>query len=282
MNRILKNIVYHAPWLLSDKRFLKLSFELHLGYRPDLENPRSFNEKLQYLKLYDRQERYIPMVDKASAKQWAASIIGEEHIIPTIGVYDKVEQIPWEALPQQFVLKCTHDSGSIVICRDKAKMDRKQAIRTLRKGLATSYYFSQREWAYKGVTPRIICEPFMGELTDYKFFCFDGKPGFMFIATERGNDLCETKFDFYDMNFGHLPFTNGHPNALIEPSKPNGWETMKELASKLSRGIPQVRVDFYQVENRIYFGEMTFYHWSGLKPFEPREWDFKLGEYIKL
>ena len=275
-----------AP-ILSDRFFLKVLFRLRMGYKLNLDNPVTFNEKLQWLKLYNRKPEYTQMVDKVGAKEYVASIIGEEYIIPTIGVWDRVEDIDWEALPNQFVLKCTHDSGGIVICPDKTKLDISAAKRKLKRGLKRDFYSQNREWPYKDVKRRIIGEVYMVdesgyELKDYKWFCFDGVPKALFIATDRGVKGEETKFDFFDADFNHLPFTNGHPNSQRPILKPQGFEKMKELAAKLSEGQPHLRVDFYDINGKIYFGELTFYHWSGTTPFEPVEWDYKFGEWIKL
>lgn len=429
-----KKFVYAFARFYSDRHFLETLFPLRVGYRLNLDNPQTFNEKLQWLKLYDRRPEYTQMVDKVEAKKYVASIIGEEHIIPTLAVYDRVEDIDFDALPNQFVLKCTHDSGGIVICRDKHQLDREAAIRKLALGLKVNYFYRNREWPYKNVKPRIIAEQYMSndggqeltdykvhnfngtpevilvcrdryrdtgmtedfysrqwehlnvsrpshpkatseesrpveldemlrlseklangipfvrtdfytidhkvyfgeltffpasgmepfvptewdkamgdwlkidvgggkklllngnkailikpkcqeqieELSDYKWFCFNGVPQYMFIATDRFNKDEDTKFDFFDMDFRHLPFINGHPNATREIIKPRGFEKMKELAAKLSSGLPQVRVDFYDVNGHIYFGELTFYHWSGMVPFVPNEWDYIWGKQIKL
>lgn len=281
----LKFIYIFSKWI-PDRKFLELVFPLNTGYNLNLDNPQTYNEKLQWLKLYDRNPEYTKMVDKVEAKKYAASIIGENHIIPTLAVYDRVEDIDFDVLPSQFVLKCTHDSGGIVICKDKATLDKRAAIKKLSKGLRKNFYYINREWPYKNVRPRIIAEQFMtdgdGELKDYKIFTFGGEPKFMFIASDRFSEEEETKFDFFDMNFEHLPFINGHPNAKHVISKPRGFDEMKNLASKLSKGIPQVRVDFYDINGHIYFGEMTFFHWSGIVPFDPQEWDYKFGDYIKL
>ena len=275
-----------AP-ILSDRFFLKVLFRLRTGYRLNLGNPVTFNEKLQWLKLNNRKPEYTRMVDKVGAKEYVASIIGEEYIIPTIGVWDRVEDIDWEALPNQFVLKCTHDSGGIVICSDKTKLDISAAKRKLKRGLRRDFYSQNREWPYKDVKRRIIGEVYMVdesgyELKDYKWFCFDGVPKALYIATDRGVKGEEPKFDFFDTDFNHLPFTNGHPNSHRPILKPQGFEKMKELAAKLSEGQPHLRVDFYDINGKIYFGELTFYHMSGTSPFEPIEWDYKFGEWIKL
>ena len=270
----------------SDKRYLKLLFPMSVGYKLDLKAPKTYNQKLQWLKLYDRRPEYTQMVDKVEAKKYVASIIGEEHIIPTLAVYDSVEDINFDALPIQFVLKCTHDSGGIVVCTDKSKLNKKQALSILRHGISRNYYYHNREWPYKNVKPRIIAEKYMedesGELKDYKFFCFNGEPKAMFIASDRFDKNQETKFDFFDMDFNHLPFTNGHPNSSKIIKKPEGFNEMKELATKLSKGIPHVRIDFYDIKGKIYFGEITFFHWSGMKPFEPIEWDSIFGSWIVL
>lgn len=272
-----------APYL-SDKLYLKLLFRHRVGYSLNLDNPRSYNEKLQWLKLNDLHLEYTQMVDKVEAKKYVASKIGEKYIIPTISVYDNVEEIDFDALPKQFVLKCTHDSGGIVVCKDKALLDVEKAKRKLKKGWGKNYYKYNREYPYRDVKPRIIAEQYMEdesgyELKDYKFFCFSGEPQLLFVATDRPLD---TKFDFFDLNWNHLPFTNGHPNNPNPIAKPKNFEEMKDVARKLSQGLPHVRVDLYNVNGKIYFGELTFFHWSGMTPFVPQEWDYKLGELIKL
>lgn len=423
--------------LLSDKAYLSLQYRCLCQKWIDWENPKSFNEKLQWLKVYDHNPEYTQMVDKYEAKKYVASIIGEEYIIPTLGVWDSIDDIDWDSLPNQFVLKCTHDSGGLVVCRDKFKFDRIAAIKKLKASLSRDFYYSSREWPYKNVKPRVIAEkymednpsnpavadltdykffcfngepmycqvirdrhtketidfydmewnhmPFVGlnpvarngltpvarpkhldemaeickklskdipfsridlyiindkeyfgevtfypyggmgvftpndwntrigdlihlkgefrggynisvdnnikivkyvypspELTDYKFFCFNGEPKAIFIASDRLDPTVDTKFDFFDMDFNHLDFSGGHPNATKPILKPACFEQMKELARKLSKGIPHVRVDFYEVDGRVYFGELTFYHWGGMAPFEPEEWNYKFGEWIQF
>lgn len=269
---------------MDDEAYLKRKYKACMGKEIHLDSPQTFNEKLQWLKLHDRKPEYTTMVDKYAVKMYVADIIGEKYIIPTLGVWNHFDEIDFDKLPNQFVLKCTHDSGGIVICKDKNKLDLKSAKKKIEKSLKQNYYWSGREWPYKDVKPRIIAEEYMidesgYELKDYKFFCFNGEPKMMFIATDRGSD---TKFDFYDMEFNHLPFTNGHPNANKQIKKPKNYSTMLALSAKLSFGIPHVRVDFYNINGKIYFGELTFFHWSGLVPFEPEEWDYKLGSWLKL
>ena len=283
---LLSILVRIAP-IFPDRAYLKLYYYLNMGKWLSLDNPETYNEKLQWLKLYNRKPEYTQMVDKVGAKEYVANIIGEEYLIPTLGVWDSVDDIDFDELPNQFVLKCTHDSGGIVICKDKSKLCVQTAKQKLKQGLKRRYYYQNREWPYKNVKPRIIGEQYMVdesgyELKDYKFFCFDGEPKVLFIATDRGVAGEETKFDFFDMEFNHLPFTNGHPNAEREIAKPQGFEEMKQLAAKLSQGQPHLRVDFYDINGKIYFGELTFYHWSGVVPFSPEEWDYTFGSWIEL
>lgn len=273
-------------FFLNDKIYLKLKFRLKMSKKLNLNNPQTFNEKLQWLKINDRKDIYTIMVDKYEVKNYVSKKIGEEYLIPTIGIYNSFEEINFEKLPNQFVIKCTHDSGGLVICRDKTNLDVKKAKKKINKYLKRKYFYIHREWPYKNVKPRIIIEKYMedekdNELRDYKLFCFNGTYKMMFIATNRQGEG-DTYFDFFDRDFNHLPFTNGHPNAPKLPHKPHNYKKMIELAEKLSANIPQVRVDFYEVNGKIYFGEMTFFHWSGLVPFEPEKWDIKLGDWIKL
>lgn len=270
-----------------DRQYLKLLYRVKMGKKLNLDNPQTFNEKLQWLKLYDRNPDYIRMVDKYEAKKYVADIIGKEYIIPTLGVWNNFDEIDFDMLPNQFVLKCTHDSGGIVICKDKKNFDKNIARNVIQHSLCRNYYLNTREWPYKNVKPRIIAEKYMEDvdtedLKDYKFFAFNGIPQSLFIATERQSKQEETKFDFYDMQFNHLDFINGHPNATYSLEKPKCFEEMKKLAAQLSEGIPQVRVDFYEVNGKVFFGELTLFHWSGLVPFIPEKWDDIFGSWIQL
>lgn len=272
---------------MPDEMFLRRSFRAAMGKDLNLDAPQTYNEKIQWLKLYDRNPAYTAMVDKHEVKAYVAEQIGQEYIIPTLGLWDRVEDIDFSSLPEQFVLKCTHDSGGLVICRDKSKLNIAAAKKKLTKSLKTDYYLHGREWPYKNVKPRIIAEEYMedtktSELRDYKFFCFDGVAKALFIATDRQTSGEETKFDFFDMEYNHLDFRNGHPNAVQCPAKPENFDLMRTLSEKLSQGIPHVRVDFYEVDGKVYFGELTFAHWSGMTPFEPEEWDYTFGSWIKL
>ena len=284
---MLATVVYRTRCLWPDKIYLKVAFRDQMGYPLDLKNPRTFSEKLQWLKLYNRDPRYTVMVDKVKAKEYVATIIGEEYIIPTLGVWEDPNDIDFGQLPDRFVLKCNHNSGlGMYICKDKSMLDVEKVREELCKGLRQDYFINNREWPYKNVPRRTFAEAYMedeyGELRDYKWFCFNGKVKALFIATDRSKGDHATRFDFFDENFNHLPFTNGHPNADIMPDKPKMFDKMKELAAKLSMGIPHVRIDFYEVGDKVYFGEMTFFHWSGLMPYDPKEWDEIFGSWINL
>lgn len=272
---------------MDDEEYLKRLFKYNMGKALNLNNPKTYNEKLQWLKLYNRKPEYTIMVDKYLVKEYVASIIGSEYIIPTIGIWDSFGQIDFDELPNQFVLKCTHDSGGLVICKNKKQLDIDMARRVINKSLKRNFYYTGREWPYKDVKPRIIAEQYMedvttSELRDYKFFCFNGEAKMLFIASDRQSKEEETKFDFFDMDYNHLNIKNGHPNAKIIPNKPKQFDKMRVLSEKLSEGIPHLRVDFYEVNGKVFFGELTFFHWSGMVPFEPEEWDAVLGSWIEL
>ena len=271
--------------LLPDKIYLGIKFRSRFGYWMDWNNPKTFSEKLQWLKVYDRHPEYTKMVDKLAAKEYVASVVGEEFIIPTLAVYDSADEIDFENLPDQFVLKCTHDSGGLVVCKDNSKFDRDAARRKLRKCLKRSYVIQNREYPYKNVTRRIIAEKYIEdesgyELKDYKFFCFSGAPRLIQLDFDRFSDH---KKNLFSLDWELLPFSFNYPRhpECIFP-KPIGLEKMIELAKVLSKNIPFVRIDLYNNNGKIYFGEITFFPASGLGKFQPVEWDDKLGEWIKL
>ena len=273
--------------LIPDTIMIKHIYKKEYGRRINLRKPHTFNEKIQWIKLYDRNPLYPQLVDKNSVKHHVANIIGEEYVIPTLGVWNRFEEIDFDSLPNQFVLKCTHDSGGVVICKDKSKLNMDFTKQILESSLEQNFYWYAREWAYKSIKPRIVAEKYMEdketeELRDYKFFTFNGIAKIMFVASERQSEEQETRFDFFDMEYNHLPIINMHPNADISPKRPESFDEMRLLAEKLSKGIPHVRVDFYEVNGKPYFGEYTFYHYGGFSHFEPEEWDVTLGSWIDL
>jgi len=271
---------------MPDDKFLKRMYKIHTGRELDLESPKTYTEKLQWLKLYDRREIYTTMVDKYAVKEYVANKIGSQYVIPLLGVWDRAEDIDFDKLPDRFVLKPTHDSGTLIICKDKNKLDIKETVKKLERFRKRNYFAQNREWPYKNVPHRIIAEKYMEdseykELRDYKFFTFGGEPKVLYIAQGRGSNN-ETVADFFDMDFNHLPFTIDHETAEVPPKKPENFELMKELARKLSEGTPQLRVDFYEVDGKVYFGEMTFFHCSGMEMFHPEEWDYTFGSFVTL
>lgn len=270
---------------LSDTVYLKWMYRGETGRKLNLKEPKRYTEILQWMKMYDHNPLYTTMVDKNAAKKWAADIIGQEHIIPTIGVWDCFDDIDIASLPERFVLKCTHDSHSAMVCTDKNQFNFSEAKNLLERALKREYFYEGRQWPYKNVPPRIIAEKYIendatGDLRDYKFFTFNGEPRVMYIATGRGTG--ETFGDFFDMDFNHLDLSIDHRTAPICPEKPLRFEEMKQAARALARGTPQVRVDFYEANGQFYFGEMTFFHCGGFVSFHPDEWDEKFGSWIQL
>lgn len=283
MNPILYNLSKYIP----DKIYLQLMYYKHFHKFIDFRNPKTFNEKINWLKLYNRKPEYTQMVDKYAVREYIAEKLGEEYLIPLLGVWGDPHEIDFDKLPNQFVLKWNHDSGSVIVCKDKTKLNIAETVAKLASKKDHNGYWYGREWPYKNIKPLVIAEQYMedtktAELRDYKIFCFDGVAKALFVATERQKENEEVKFDFYDMDFIHLDMRQGHPNAEINPAKPNNFEEMCRLAEKLSAEIPHLRVDFYEVNGKTYFGELTFSHFSGMMPFEPEKWDDTFGSWIKL
>jgi len=279
-----KNIKYFLRFL-PDKVYMQIYYFAQFKHFIDFKNPKTYNEKLNWLKLNDRNPEYTNMVDKYEAKKYVANIIGEQYIIPTLGIYEKFEDIDFEKLPNKFVIKCTHDSEGVVICDDKKTLDIAMAKRKIEKAMKYNFYYIGREWPYKNIKPRILIEQYMedhtdGELRDYKFFCFDGEPKAMFIATDRNKG--ETKFDYFDIDFHHLDIRQHYPNASKEIRKPQTFDEMITLSKQISKGLKHARIDFYEVDGKLYFGEITFYHFSGFQPFNDTKWDALFGEWLNL
>lgn len=269
--------------LIPDSLYLKIKFYKKMGYKLNLKDPKTFNEKLQWLKLHDRKEIYSTMVDKYEVKAYVASLIGDEYIIPTLGVWNQFDDIDFDKLPDQFVLKCTHDSGGLVICPDKQKLDKDEAKQKIETSLKENFYWMAREWPYKNVKPRIIAEQYMAEnLIDYKYFCFNGVPRLTLVCSERFTES-GLKEDFFDEAWSHLNVARPqHPNSVHSIPKPVHFETMKKLAKVIASNTTFSRIDFYEVKDKVYFGEITFYPGSGFDGFNPPDWDEKLGTWIEL
>jgi hypothetical protein len=260
---------------------------IRFGKFVDFKNPKTFNEKIQWLKIYGNLQKYTNLADKYEVRKHIAKTIGEKYLIPMIGVWDKFEDIDFEKLPNQFVLKCTHDSGSVVICTDKTTFNIKETQNKLNKRLKRNFYDESREIQYKNIKPRIICEKYMvdeckTELSEYRIFCFNGMPKIIF----RNNSIPPkiiTSRNIYDAEWNYIPASVGYPtdpNLII--AKPEKLDEMLDLAKILSKNIPHVRVDFYLIRNEIYFGELTFAHANGLQKFEPEEFALQMGKWIEL
>lgn len=272
---------------MPDKLYLRWMYYACFGKKLDLKHPVTYNEKLQWIKLYDHNPLYTQLVDKYAVRDYIAKKIGEEYLIPLLGRWDNPRQIDFDALPEQFVLKCNHDSGSVIICKDKSKFDQEKAIHHLERCLKRGTYHYGREWPYVNVKPCVIAEAYMEdaayhELRDYKFFAFDGEVKALFIATDRMDKSKPTAFDFFDAEYHHLDLRHGHPNAEVLPQKPMNFDEMIKLAQKLSAGLPEIRVDFYEVNGKTYFGELTLFHHAGFVPFDPEKWDAMWGNWIHL
>lgn len=273
--------------LIPDSLFLKIVYKARVGRRLNLKNPKRFNEKIQWLKLHDRKTAYINMVDKYESKEYVASIIGKEFIVPVLGVWNKFDDIDFSSLPNQFVLKCTHDSGGIIVCKNKELLNIDSAKKKINYFLKKNPYWNHREWPYKNIKPRIIAEKYLENnkkegLIDYKFYCFDGKPKYCNIGSERFSNS-GVKFAFYDMEWNRASIAI-EGKGIIENNieKPKNLEQMICFAEKLSEGFKFLRVDFYNLDGIIYFGELTFYPFSGFRDYIPDEWNVIFGDLLKL
>ena len=270
---------------LSDKLYLKLRYLKKFDCIPDFDNPKTFNEKLQWLKLNDRKEIYTTMVDKYEAKEFISNIVGEKYIIPTYGIYDSFEEIDFDKLPNQFVMKCTHDSGGLAICNNKKNFDKEEARKKINKSLKNNFYKLGREWPYKNVKPRIIVEELLknndnSELIEYNFFCFNGVPKIIMLC--HGDKRIKRYNDFYDMDFNKMDLRCEYANSDYIEKKPKQLEEMLNISKKLSKNTYFLRVDFYLVNNEVKVGELTFFHWAGFCTFDPEEYNLKLGNMINL
>lgn len=270
---------------MPDDVYLKRKFKYMTGYELNLEMPKTFNEKLQWLKVNDRKDIYSTMVDKYEVKSLVTNLIGDEYVIPTYGVWDKFDDIDFTSLPEKFVMKCTHNSGGLVVCRDKNKLDLVSARNRINSSLKWNYFWYGREWPYKNVKPRIICEKYMQDgktlnLTVYKVFNFSGEP--KLIQAIQDDKTQYESIDYFDLEWKKLPLKQNFPNSINQLKKPKNFDLMIKLSSVLSKGFPFLRTDFYEVNGHLFFSEFTFYSDSGFRCFIPDIWDMKLGSWIEL
>lgn len=270
---------------MPDRLYLGLVYHSVFGKKIDWDNPKTFNEKLQWLKLNDRNPEYPTLVDKFEVKKYVANILGDDYVIPNLGVWETVNDIDFNALPNQFVIKCTHDSGSVVICKNKRELDIDQVKTSLNRHLKKSPYWFGREWPYRLVKPRIIAEPYLEDddqqLKDYKFMCFNGQMKCCFVFSDRYEES-GLKLNVFDKNWKPMEIGRKYTKIKQNLKQPKNYQQMIEFAELLSKNIPFVRVDFYEVNGKVYFGEMTFYPNSGFTEFYPENWDEILGNWITL
>lgn len=290
--RFLDSCVKHLGFLFPDKLYLSLRYRLIKGHWINWLSPTLFTEKIQWLKVYNRKPIYTTMVDKFEAKKYVTDRIGSKYVIPLLGCWTSVDDIDWDSLPNQFVLKTTHAGGGngVVICRDKSCFNKVAAIKTLKKSFYGSNYAVFREWPYRNIKTRIIAEKYMeskkicesSDLTDYKFYCFDGEPQYCQVIRDRHT---KETIDFYNMKWEHEAFVGLNPsarNGLKPVACPQKFEEMKSICRELSKDIPFIRVDLYDIDNEVYFGELTFFPTSGFGSFTPENVDAELGALIKI
>lgn len=288
-SRDFRSKMMYALSFLPDKMYLQLFYFATTRKFINFKNPKGFCEKIQWLKVNDRRPEYSQLVDKLAVRDHIAEVLGEEYLFPLLGKWESFDDIDFDSLPEQFVMKCNHDSGSTKVIKNKSLLTTEE-INEMREfysaRLKQDFYYAGREYPYKGIKPYIILEQLMIDETtpeksieDYKFFCFNGEPKVMFVATDRATDC---KFDFFDMNFNHLDLVNIHPNADKPIPKPEKFDEMKELAAKLSQGMRHVRIDLYELNGKIYFGEYTFFHGGGFQLCHPEKWERQLGDWIDI
>lgn len=281
----LRRLFFRYGHKLDDKTYLRILFYLKFGRSLDLKNPRTYNEKCQWLKLNYRRKELIPLADKYEVKRIVAQKIGEEYLVKNYGVWNTFDEIDFDRLPQKFVLKTTHDSSGAIICRNKTNFDFENARLILNKNLSKSAYLPVREWAYKFIKPRIIADelievPDGKELLDFKFFCFHGEPKIFLVESERNGKTVSD--NFFDINLNPIDLIQGSKKGDIVIEDSEDYRTMLELAKRLCSDLPHIRVDFFYTGEKIYFAEFTFYQHAGISKFYPEEWDDVLGSWIDL
>ncbi len=275
----------YYKYCMTDQQLVEKKFKKYTGREVVLDAPVKYNDKLQWLKLYWRDPKATLCADKYEVRKIVEDTIGAQYLNELIAVYDKVEDIDLDQLPDSFVLKGNHGSGFNIICKHKKDLDWPKAKKLMRHWLKRNYHWSKREWVYKDIKPRIVCEKYLeemdvGELRDYKIFCFNGEPKVIEVDFDR---FVAHKRNIYDLDWhlleGEIKYPRD-PNYIIE--KPDKLEEMLDLSRILAQGFPHVRVDFYIVEDRLYFGELTFFHESGTGAFRPEAFEIEMGNWIEL
>lgn len=274
---------------IPDKLYLKIVYRANIGKRLSLDNPKTFTEKIQWLKLYDRKPEYVQLVDKAKVRKYIANTIGKKYLIPVLGIYKRFDDIDFTRLPNQFVLKCTHDSGSIILCKNKAKFNLEKAKKKISECLKQNYYYPGREWPYKYVKPRIICEKYMQDGSnvvpkDYKVYCFHGEPKYIFVLHDKFKEGIKKSGTVYTTDWEMIPcvLDSNYIRNPLKEERPKCLNELLSLSKRLCQGFYQVRIDFYIIRDRIYFSEITLSTSSGLVPIIPASYDTLLGNLVRL
>lgn len=284
----------HGEWWMPDKWYIELLWEKEFGTPLNLKHPQTYCEKMNWIKLYDRNPKYTIMADKYLVKQFVADKIGSKYIIPTLAVYESADEIDLEKLPNKFVLKCNHDSGSTIVCTDKSTFDLQKAKEKLKNAMSVQYFYLSREWPYKNIPHRIIAEQYIApelrydnkggvikdseDLWTYKFICTNGIPRIMYV-TVKNDDIWE---NYYDMDYKELDISSTYRHSHIPIPKPECWEELKQIAASLTKEVPHVRCDFYVIRGKIYFSEYTFFNWGGWMQLKPDKWNKIIGAWIEL
>lgn len=270
---------------LPDKTFLRLRYYFRLNKHLNLKNPKTFNEKMQYLKLYNRRFILTKMADKYAVKELVTSLIGKEYVVSLLGVWNGFDEIDFDALPKKFVLKTTHDCGGVFVCKDKKEMNKHNVRKKMEEHLTYNYYTHAREWPYKAIPRRIIAEEYIEDpsqecLVVYKVFCFGGKP--YLVQVIQGDKTERETIDYFDLEWKLLSIKQNYPNSKVHMEKPNCLSRMLDLSEKLAGDMPFIRVDWYIVGDKLLFSEFTMYSDAGFEKFNPQYWDEKLGQHIDL
>lgn len=265
---------------IPDKPFLKLEYRFLTGKKLNLKNPETYNEKLQYLKLYDRRPVYTQMADKLGMRDFVKERLGEGHTVPLLGVWDRPQDIDFDKLPDAFVLKCNHDSKGLIICRDKSSLNKEQAVKTLAKSMKRNMFWAAREWPYKNIKPKVFAEPLIENLREFQVFCFGGEPKIIYFLEK--DEIGSLREDFFDMDFNPIDMSDGYPRASVTPQKPSNFEEIKRIASLMSADCPQLRVDFMLSGSELFVGELTFFNLAGYAKIRPDRWNYELGAMIEL
>ena len=280
-----KNIIIKLTKFIPDELYLRIMYKIVTGKTLHLNPPKTFNEKLQWLKLHNRKPIFTQMVDKYEARKYIADRVGEEYLIPLLGVWNDVDDIDINELPNQFVLKCTHDCEGLAVCKDKSQFDFNEAKKTLKTALSRNFYYQGREWPYKNVVPRIIAEKYMhdegeDQLTDYKVFNFNGVPRIIQVDYDRFNGH---KRQFYNAEWNHMDISFHFPSDTTKViPKPKCFDEMLKQARVLSKGFPHLRTDFYVIGDKLYIGELTFFHGTGMGKWTPDIFDAEMGDWLDL